>query len=199
MTWEGKFGDAYTLRNEQPVDYVSRFGKTRHEMFADVFGRLPRKINILEVGCNVGNQLAVLRDMGFTNLHGIDINATSVAIAVSRGFDVKKGSAFDIVAENNEFELVFTAGVLIHFSPGTLPRLAREFYRVSGGFIGGFEYHANPFVKIPYRDGVELWKGDHVTMYTKLFPRLRVVAKKLYEYKDQPGNVDCGFLLAKEA
>src|ERR1700677_4889418 len=72
--WSGDFGRAYTDRNTLSPDEMDalwrrNFGKTRSELNKRFLGEMDRSIRILEVGCNVGNQLLSLQQMGFRNLY----------------------------------------------------------------------------------------------------------------------------------
>ena len=63
--WAGKFGKEYTDRNLMSLDeldqlYIDKFGISRTELNKEFLDDL--KIGrILEVGCNVGNQLLLLK------------------------------------------------------------------------------------------------------------------------------------------
>jgi len=80
--WSSDFGKKYTDRNiYSPVEldkfYKKNYGVTRSQMFDDFLGDL--KINnVLEVGCNVGNQLRLLQKKKFNNLYGIEIQTEAV-------------------------------------------------------------------------------------------------------------------------
>lgn len=196
--WKGEFGNSYTARNFDPVNYVARYGMERWEMFNAVFKNVIKKdAKVLEVGCNVGNQLEVLRKMGFTDLHGIDVNQTAVSIAQGRGFDVSIGDALNIKFDTGSFDLVFTAGLLIHMSPADLPKAISEVCRVSRAYIAGFEYFSEKPEEIPYRDGVWLWKGDFCKEYTAICMNATLAVQKVFKHVDGSGNRDVGFLINK--
>lgn len=64
-TWQGDFGIKYTNRNAislRKLDglYLKNFGVTRTALNNLFIGKFNRRIKILEVGCNVGNQLLLL-------------------------------------------------------------------------------------------------------------------------------------------
>lgn len=68
--WAGVFGHEYTDRNmsnrfEMDAIYKKNFGITRQQMNEEFLSDLDKDIAVLEVGCNVGNQLILLADMGF--------------------------------------------------------------------------------------------------------------------------------------
>ena len=72
--WIGKFGDEFTKRNFSNLKDVAsfdeihrkNFGFGRVELYKKFLGKLDRSIRILEVGSNVGIQLAILKKMGFS-------------------------------------------------------------------------------------------------------------------------------------
>ena len=92
--WTGSFGREYTDRNtftpaELDALYDRNYGITRRELNRRFLEGIPSCAHILEVGCNVGNQLLVLEEMGFTNLYGIEIQSYALELARSRVPDVK--------------------------------------------------------------------------------------------------------------
>src|SRR3989344_4655032 len=77
--WMGEFGDSYSDRSSQDIEgmellYRQAYGATRLSMNKAFMDKLPRSTTILEVGANVGQQLEMLRLMGFTNIVGVEIN-----------------------------------------------------------------------------------------------------------------------------
>ncbi|KKL49759.1 hypothetical protein LCGC14_2312310 [marine sediment metagenome] len=68
--WTGKFGKEYTNRNDLTLEEMEQqdkknYGYTRTELNNEFIGNLDRSIKILEVACNIGNQLICLQKMGF--------------------------------------------------------------------------------------------------------------------------------------
>jgi len=201
--WSSKFGKDYVSRNTfdpRGLDklYVSKFGVSRSKLNKEFLGRI--KINnILEVGCNIGNQLALLQKQGFKNLYGIEIfpQAVEVAKKHTKNINIIQGRGFDLPFKDNFFDLVFTAGVLIHTNPKDLKKIMAEIYRTSNKYIWGYEYYNPKHVEIDYRENkARLWKGDFVKLYLKYFPKLKLVKKKRLKYKDGD-NCDEMFLLKK--
>jgi pseudaminic acid biosynthesis-associated methylase len=202
--WQDQFGKEYTERSvfsPKGLDweYQATWGVTRTAMNADFLQGVEQDGCILEVGCNVGNQLLCLQSMGFTRLYGIEIQAYAVEKAKSRSQDINiiQGSAFDLPFRDAYFDLVFTSGVLIHLNPSDLPKALGEIHRCSRHFIWGFEYFAERFTEVRYR-GQEnmLWKGDYSGAYQRQFPNLRLIKEKRLRYLANE-NVDSMFLLAK--
>src|SRR5947209_20398796 len=86
--WRGEFGKEYTDRNPQNLGdwdrlYLEQYGFTKIEMNQEFLGSVDRNIRILEVGCNIGNQLLGLQRMGFENLYGVELQPYAVEKAKS--------------------------------------------------------------------------------------------------------------------
>jgi pseudaminic acid biosynthesis-associated methylase len=205
--WGGKFGQEYTDRNEMSLEemeqlWVKYFGVTRTAINEEFLKGVDRNARILEVGCNIGNQLLCLQKMGFTNLYAIELQPEAVerAKARTRKINIVQGSAFDIPFKDGFFDLVFTAGVLIHFHPSDLGDVLKEIHRCTRQYIWGTEYWAPDWVEIPYRGERDLlWKTDYAAIYGKTFGDLVLVNEKRLPYLDGTGNTDTVFLLRKRA
>lgn len=202
--WSGDFGKEYTDRNILNPDeldqlYIKNYGISRTKLNEEFLADLNLH-RILEVGCNVGNQLVLLKKMGYKDLWGIELQDYAVEIARKRttGPNIVKGSAFDIPFKNNFFDMVFTAGVLIHISPEDIEKALNEIHRCTSRYIWGFEYfNANGYKTIKYR-GKEnlLWKTDYAKLFLERFPDLQLIHKKIIKYNDNE-NLDIMYLLEK--
>ena len=130
--WRSKFGDEYTDRNIYSTEELDEFYKKTYNVTAtDMYQESLRGLSIsscLEVGSNVGNQLKLLQKLGYQNLYGVEINAYAVQKAkeLTKNINIIEGSAFDIPFKDGYFDLVFTAGVLIHIHPDDLRRVMKE-------------------------------------------------------------------------
>ena len=201
--WSSRFGTEYLSRNKfsnKDLDrlYVNYFGITRSKLNKEFMVKLKLK-NILEVGCNIGNQLALLQSQGFKNLYGIEVfpEAVETAKTHTKNINIIQGSAFDIPFKDHYFSLVFTSGVLIHTNPKDIKKMMGEIYRVSNKYIWGYEYYSPMHVGINYRKNkAKLWKGDFCQMYLNLFPNLKIVRRKKLKYLNSD-NYDEMFLLKK--
>lgn len=204
VKWEGEFGRKYTDRNDHTIEemenlYLNRYGFTRSETNNEFIGDLDRSIRILEVGCNIGNQLLCLQTMGFTSLYGIELQEYSVELAKKRtkNINIIQGSAFDIPYKDNYFNLVFTSGLLIHIAPSDIEKVLKEIYRCSNKYIWGIEYYADVYSEIEYREHKGLlWKNNFSKKYLELFNNLHLVKEKKYKYLNND-NVDSMFLIKK--
>jgi pseudaminic acid biosynthesis-associated methylase len=204
--WAGKFGDDYTKRNiygREELDelYINRYGASRTEMNQLFLGDLDRDARILEVGCNAGNQLALLQKMGFTNLHGVEINPDAAEIARTRvsGSIYSGISASDLsLFENNSFDLVFTSGVLIHINPNELLNVMSEVTRVSRKYVWGFEYFSSSHTEVTYRDKSDLlWRDNYAAMY-EVYYGLKLVKEKFYPNIGNEELIDHMFMMKME-
>ncbi|KAF5425199.1 Ubiquinone/menaquinone biosynthesis C-methylase UbiE [Candidatus Methanomarinus sp.] len=203
--WSGKFGKEYTDRNLMTPDeadqlWVDNCGISRREVNKEFFNSL--KVNrILEVGCNVGNQLLLLQDAEYVDLWGIELQDYAVKIARKRTSDINiiKGSAFDIPYKDNFFDLVFTSGVLIHISPNNIEKALDEIYRCTKRYILGFEYYyPDGYQMVNYRRGDDLlWKTDFANLFLDRFPDLKLIKDEKYPYLKDKKLVDQVFLLKK--
>jgi pseudaminic acid biosynthesis-associated methylase len=203
-TCSGDFGKEYTERNTFDIEqlnalYIKNYGVSREQMNSDFIGSFDRNIKILEVGTNSGNQLALLQKMGFKNLYGIEINEHAVDLARKRlkGINVIQGSAFDIPFKDNFFDLVYTAGVLIHISKDDVNKVISEMHRCSKKYIWGFEYYSNDAKEVSYRGNTNLlWKSDFSGIFRKVFPDLKLLKETKYKYLDSD-NIDVMYLMEK--
>jgi pseudaminic acid biosynthesis-associated methylase len=203
--WRSDFGREYTDRNSltpEALDalYRKNYGIARSELNQRFLADIPRDAPILEVGCNEGNQLCALREMGFQNLYGIEIQDYALRKARARlqSAQFALATAFEIPYPDCFFDLVFTSGVLIHIAPADLPKALREIHRCAARFIWGFEYYSLQPVEVGYRGHRSLlWKGDFAGLYLDLFSDLDPVRAEKIPYLEGP-NVDSMFLLSRE-
>jgi len=204
--WASSFGKEYTDRNPQTADdmdkmYLREFGVARSQLNREFLDGLDRDIRILEVGCNVGSQLASLQKMGFKDLYGVELQSYAVekAKSLTKGINIIQGSGFDLPFKDGFFDLVYTSGVLIHIAPADLPRIVAEMARVSKQYLWGFEYFAEEHQEINYRGSSNLlWKGDFKNIFMKQIPQLKLIKSKRVPYlSEPPGRVDEMYLMER--
>jgi pseudaminic acid biosynthesis-associated methylase len=202
--WCGEFGREYTLRSSltpQQVDalWEKNYGATRTDLNRRFLRNVPTDARILEVGCNIGNQLLLLQQLGYSNLYGVDVqdNALEIARSRTKNMNFTQASCFSLPYEDNYFDLVFTSGVLIHVSPKDLPAALDEIHRCTKHYIWGAEYYASTTTEINYRGhGELLWKMDYAQEYLTRFDDLELVLEQRLPYLENR-NVDSMFLLEK--
>ncbi len=181
--------------------YRETYGVTRRSMNKAFIDRLPRSTKILEIGANLGQQLELLRQMGFRNVVGIEINEYAIrrAHGLFPGVQIMKASAFNLPFKDCYFDLVFTSGVLIHIAPKDVGRAIVEIHRTAKSLIWGFEYFDPVYAVIPYRGNKNvMWRGDFAGMYLKRFKDLRLLKQELYPYVQDRTKQDAMFLLKKK-
>jgi pseudaminic acid biosynthesis-associated methylase len=184
--WQGDFGKQYTDRNSltpQQVDglWIKNYGTSRTELNRRFLRQVPTDSRILEVGCNVANQLLLLQQLGYSELHGIEVQSYAIEVARSRTSNISlvQGTAFDLPYEDSFFDLVFTSGVLIHIAPADLPAALKEIHRCARTYILGSEYYAPAATEVTYRDRhALLWKMDYAAEYLKRFEDLELVEEQ---------------------
>jgi pseudaminic acid biosynthesis-associated methylase len=179
--WEGEFGGDYTDRNI--VDWRSRLSAFRQMLDGLVIKRA------LEVGCNRGHNLIAVSELlgEKSDVIGIDPNRYALEIARKSSHKVSAlhGDAFDLPFKNSYFDLVFTAGVLIHIPLPDLSSTLKEIYRVSRRYILAIEYFAEEETVIEYRGHNDLlWKRNFLKHYKDQFPDLVTVRNGRWEQKD---------------
>ena len=204
--WAGEFGKQYTDRNalspdELDSEYRKRYGVTRTEMNGLLLNEIDPPSSILEVGCNVGNQLVLLQKMGWRELYGIELQnyALKLLRSRSRTIEVAQGTVSQIPCRSERFDLVFSSGLLIHVHPNDIEAALRELYRCSSRYISGFEYYADEYSEVSYRGHRSLlWKADFARMYLEEFRDLKLIKEMRFKNADNPSNLDSMFLLEKK-
>src|SRR4029079_17367651 len=122
--WAGEFGDAYVERN-------AVLDARRSDFWRTLLGSVPIR-TVLEVGCGQGGNLRPIAEtLDPADVWGIDINAQAIERARQNapGTNVIHSVARDLPFSDGEFDLVFTAGVLIHQPDETLPNVMAEIVR----------------------------------------------------------------------
>jgi pseudaminic acid biosynthesis-associated methylase len=168
--WSDEFGDAYVERNVAA-------GEGRDAFWHGLIDRLA-PATVLEIGCNVGANLRWIVDrVPPRAVYGIDVNESALrAIRERLGVNAVWSPARELPFRDRLFDLVFTAGVLIHQPETTLPLVMGEAVRTSRRHVLALEYAATETVEVPYR-GQEraLFKRDYGRLYSELYPELELV------------------------
>jgi len=112
--------DEYTERHDREVGLLQRVGAR---------GRL------LDVGCATGSFMMAARRIGFTDIHGVDVAAASVAVAQRRGFDAVAGDFSAHMFAPGRFDVVSMWNTLEHLPDPFI--FATEAWRVlaPGGYL----------------------------------------------------------------
>lgn len=114
--------------------------------------------NVLEVGCNWGNNLHILAEFGNgKQVYGIDpiediLTGGQALLSVA--------TAFALPFAQKAFDLVLCAGVLCHIAPERLAPALKEIERVCGKYALIIDYVADHEEAITFRGTHQLWKRD---------------------------------------
>jgi pseudaminic acid biosynthesis-associated methylase len=146
-------------------------------MLQPIEGRPPAKI--LEIGCNIGQNLRALARLTTAELHAVEPNSQArrrllddKVLPAERLTDAVAG---ETGLPSGAYDLVFTSGVLIHIHPDNLEAAVREMHRLSSRYLLCREYFADRPQEIPYRGLTEaLFKRDFGGFFLDLFPDLVV-------------------------
>lgn len=157
--WAGSFGDAYVERN--------RFDWTKRERFWRSL--IPDDVKtILEVGCNLGSNLKAIRGAVGIDAVGVDVNEKALLEAAGAGFEVHRmpGSEVSQRLGHEAFDLVFTAGVLIHVPPEDLDQTMAAIVEASKKYVVAIEYAHETAQMVEYRGHEDkLWKRPYGRIY----------------------------------
>ncbi len=170
--WAGAFGDAYVDRNRR----LDQLAGKRH-LFARILARAPGVESVLELGANIGLNLQAIGELlPRARLAGVEINEKAHAeLARLPRVEAVLGSLFDFVPEE-PFDLVFTAGVLIHLAPERLAEAYDRLHAAGRRYLLVIEYYNPTPVEVPYRGERELlFKRDFAGEIMDRFDDLALV------------------------
>lgn len=169
--WSGEFGDQYTDRNIEA-------GTGREEFWYPLLEKY-KFHRVLEVGCNVGANLKWFAEkLPPQEIYGLDINLKALGYLRSKFPQLNTfwAQAREIPFRDQWFDLVFTAGVLIHQPERALPVVMSEVVRCSRRYILTLEYFSDGTVDVNYRGQQgTLFKRDYGKIFIELFPNLELL------------------------
>ncbi len=155
--WAGEFGNEYVDRNNDIGTLPSRLN-----IFSQTLRMAQNVESVLELGPNVGLNLRTLRHLlPKASLNAVELNDKAYNMLKNEDWlNVEHGSLLDSNI-GVKSDLVFTAGVLIHINPDSLPQAYETMYRCSNKYIAVLEYYNPTPVTVPYRGhGERLFKRD---------------------------------------
>jgi pseudaminic acid biosynthesis-associated methylase len=159
--WAGDFGKAYLERNKVDPEKRTAFWQSVVD-FTD-----PQ--TVLEVGCSRGHNLQALRSCGVPTVIGMDINGDAVAQARESDLLVMMGRPIMAPLFGPSFDLVFTAGLLIHISPESIAEDMRSIAAATKRYLLAVEYEADFEVEVEYRGQKRaMWKRPYGQLYGEL-------------------------------
>jgi len=194
--WKGEFGDEYIQRSK--LDSVS----SNINFFSEVFRNTCGIESVLELGCNVGNNLKAIGQLiPNAELHGVEINSKAVDAIRSDNINinVKECSIMDYSPEE-KFDFVFVKAVLIHIDPNSLNSVYKKIYDCAGKYILIAEYYNPTPISVNYRGNNErLYKRDFAGEFIQLFKNTKLISYGFRYHKDNsfPQDDISWFLLKK--
>ena len=175
--YDTNFWNKYTEDDES--NYNEEFAK----FIKDLALSLKAK-NVLEVGCNTGNDLnAFPQDF---EVHGIDLNENAIEKAKKKlsSFKFQKASVIDIPFSDSSIDFVFTHNVLNYINDEEVPKAVNELFRVSSKYILNCElFDENESsmdvveTKAKHRNMLKRWSDfkvkiiSHVDMHEDIDPK----------------------------
>jgi pseudaminic acid biosynthesis-associated methylase len=168
--------------------YKERTGITFEDVFKKIFSNIDKNAKILELGCNVGLKLSILQKLGFTNLTGVEINEKAFKIAKKNYPNIKfhNSSIEEFNSNGEQFDLVYTSGVLIHINPKALPEIIKKIISLSKEYIFDSEYYSDKLVEVNYRGHEEtLWKQNFPQLFLNQDSKLKIIKQEKIYWKTE--------------
>ncbi len=118
---------------------------------------------VLDIGCGIGCALLTLRELGFHNLYGIDIDSKQVSSCRRRGLPVEQvdDTVSFLEQHRNEFDLVLLLDVLEHIPMGDQIPLMRAVF-------SAMRPHGRAVLRVPNASSIiaSRWRYLDHTHYT---------------------------------
>lgn len=176
--WQGQFGDNYTERNAPTDESIRARISAWSGILKGLAGAPPD--SILEVGANLGLNLAALRAVTDATLYAVEPNGTArdrlASAEILPSDRILDASAASIGLADAAIDLVFTSGVLIHIAPENLLAAYREMHRVARRYLVTIEYFSDKEEIVPYRghEG-QLFKRDFGAIWLDTFDDVELI------------------------
>ena len=128
MSYDVEFWNKYTETNES--NYNEEFAKFIRDLATSL-----RTQTVLEVGCNIGNDLMLFPET--FEVHGIDPNEKAIAKAKEKHptFNFQKGTVTKIPLPDNSVDFIFTHNVLNYVPDEEMEQAVNELFRVANKYI----------------------------------------------------------------
>lgn len=171
--WAGQFGNDYIARNQSEQLLAGNLA-----FFAKVLARTEGVTSILEMGANIGMNLRALSPLTpQAKLHAIEINPQAAEVLSGLPFvdSIFEGSILNYSVEQ-QFDFVFTKGVLIHLAPEMLSEVYDKMVEASSRYVLIAEYY-NPIpAEIPYRGhSNKMFKRDFAGELMDRHPNMKLI------------------------
>jgi pseudaminic acid biosynthesis-associated methylase len=166
--WKEQYAKDYISKND---NYDLGGGL---KCWATMLQRTEKINSLLECGSNVGKNIRVLNNiLPATSKSIIEISPDAYKIVTER-YELHKtfnGPILESSFEKNEFDLVYTMGVLIHIHPDDLLANMQKMFQYSSRYILMGEYFNRTPVMIEYHGEKDrLFKSDFGKLFLENFP-----------------------------
>jgi len=175
--YDTDFWNKYTKDDE--ANYNEEFAKFIRDLALSLKAK-----NVLEVGCNTGNDLRAFSED--FEVHGIDLNENAIEKAKKKlsSFKFQKASVIDIPFSDSSIDFVFTHNVLNYITDDEMQKAVNELFRVSNKYILNcelFEENESSMnideTNAKYRNMLKRWSDfkvkiiSHVDMHEEIDPK----------------------------
>jgi len=196
--WAGEFGLDYLKRN-QGEEMI----RQNINLFSKILTFAPDVKSIVELGCNIGMNLAALKRISADfKLRGYEINAEASKLAQEQGVgEIINTTIINTLSNEATFDLAFTKGVLIHISPDHLEKVYENLVALSHRYILVSEYYNPSPDRVTYRGHEDrLFKRDFAGELMDKY-HLKLIAYGFNYRRDNyiPGDDCTWFLLEKNS
>ena len=170
--WAESFGDEYIDRNKTQQLLASNIA-----FFTDIFKRTSNISSIMEFGANIG--------MNIRSIDKILVNAKFSAVEINKKACEQLKNHIDGNLYNcsildyhpkEQYDFVFTKGVLIHINPNELDSVYQKLYDTSSKYICVAEFYNPSPMTISYRGHEDrLFKRDFAGEMLDKFQDLKLI------------------------
>lgn len=170
--WAESFGDEYIDRNKSQQLLASNIA-----FFTDIFKRTSNISSIMEFGANIG--------MNIRSIDKILVNVKFSAVEINKKACEQLKNHIDGNLYNcsildyhpkEQYDFVFTKGVLIHINPNELDSVYQKLYDTSSKYICVAEFYNPSPMTISYRGHEDrLFKRDFVGEMLDKFQDLKLI------------------------
>jgi hypothetical protein len=179
--WFGKHGFRYIIHH---LD--EDWERTRVPVWETLLGLIPQTSSVCEFGANIGANLKAIRHLRpDITLMGIELNPVAVELLRGENLPAKQGSIANADL-GEQFDLVFSRGVLIHIKPADLDRVlqnmavhSRRYVLIYENFseqMHSLDRYAKAVTKTTglESEGYQFW-GDFSREFQSKFPAWTVI------------------------
>ncbi|MDH4202024.1 MAG: pseudaminic acid biosynthesis-associated methylase [Phycisphaerae bacterium] len=170
--WAESFGDEYIDRNKSQKLLASNIA-----FFTDIFKRTSNIGSIMEFGANIGMNMRAINEILINvKLSAVEINKKACEQLKSHiNGNLYNCSILDYCPKE-QYDFVFTKGVLIHINPNELNSVYQKLYEASSKYICVAEFYNPSPMTISYRGHEDrLFKRDFAGEMLDKFSNLKLI------------------------